>query len=189
MRGLDEQSRGRYGEDAPVTNTEMRRLLYLVGLLSMIGLALLFVRPSGSSKEEYMLAEVRSVLEKYEVREGREQAEGMPVLAAWMQNLAILGEEVLWDSFVMQSFVEGNGAFKDRRLGAAIVEVSGRTVNRSEGEYGTLCVEFAALEDREFGMWREILVQECGEDGERLKKWMERVDFKPVNADATGDEG
>ena len=82
-----------------------------------------------------MLAEVRSVLERYDVREGREQPKDMPILAAWMQNLAILGEEVLWDSFTLQSFVEGNGGFKDRRLGAAIVEVSGQTVNRREGSH------------------------------------------------------
>ena len=167
----------------------MRYLLYLVGLLAIVALVVWSVRPSGTSKEEYMLAEVRSVLERYDVREGREQPKDMPILAAWMQNLAILGEEVLWDSFTLQSFVEGNGGFKDRRLGAAIVEVSGQTVNRREGEYGTLCVEFAALEDSEFGMWREILVQECGEERERLNKWKERVDFKPVNPGATGDAG
>ena len=37
-------------------------------------------------------------------REGREQPKDMPILAAWMQNLAILGEEVLWDSFTPVSY-------------------------------------------------------------------------------------
>lgn len=74
----------------------------------------------------------------------------------------------------------GSATFSGRTLPAAVVRATFAEVNRSEGKRRRSCVVSAAINDKEFGMWRGLQAWSCTNARltENLAAWRTEVSFK-----------
>jgi len=88
----------------------------------------------------------------------------------------------IWEilSTKLTNVQNGHVVFGDnRKLPAAIVMIEIKTVNRSAGRYGTICIKHAAIRDYEFRVLRRTRYELCAENKEIFSSWIKSVGFQP----------
>lgn len=141
------------------------------------------LRQQNTSKAMGLLAELTELSKEWISQPAPESNHELALLypgfKTWFINKKMAGWELDGLGYKSELVDYGSARWQDRRIEAAVIDLTISLKNRALGKYETSCYRLSFLDDKEFHMWREPSMALCSEPTSTTA-WKTSHDFQSL---------